>query len=227
MSSQDVARKVRPIYDALDARNNKQALKLCNAALAKSSVPIIASLKSIALEGLGKPDEALAVAREVAAASPPPCDEQVLSTLMLAFKGLGCAAEGTAAYEAAFNREPSASLGELLFSSYLRTAEFGKAQALALKRYKQPGGDEQLYWAVACMLLQADMMAPPRQPTPAYADAPAAPAAAKLLQLAAAMCARAAGQGKLTSEAHVLLYHEALRRQGAADAACKLLDEHG
>eukprot|EP00965_Chrysotila_dentata_P022961 760875-Pleurochrysis_carterae.AAC.1 len=57
--------KVRAIYDALDARNTKQALKLCNSALAKGEVPLVLALKAVALQRSGKPDEALTICRQV------------------------------------------------------------------------------------------------------------------------------------------------------------------
>ena len=44
--------KVRSIYDALDARNPKQAVKLCDATLKKSPLPLVRALKAVALERL-------------------------------------------------------------------------------------------------------------------------------------------------------------------------------
>lgn len=222
--------KVRQIYDALDARNPKQALKLCNAALGKQAQgpPLISALKAIALERLGKNDEALVVARAVAASKPPPTDDVVLSTLQIAFKALGHAQEATAAYEAAFAANPGdGEMASLLFSSYMKSSEWAKAQQLALKNYKQPGGEEQMYWAIACILIQVDLMSPPRPLTRQYAEAPAPASAAKHLALAAAMCGRAASQGKLTTEAQLLLYLEVLKRQGADEAACAAMEAHG
>ena len=85
------------------------------------------ALKAIALERLGKAEEALTVTREVATATPATTDETVLSTLMIAFKALGRAEEGTACYEAAFAAEPrNSELAGMLFSSYMKTAEFAK-----------------------------------------------------------------------------------------------------
>ena len=224
------ARKVRQIYDALDARNPKQALKLCDASLKKAPVPLIRALKAVSLERMGKPDEATALARETAkdVVSAPPIDETVLSTLMIAFKALGLAEEGGAAYEAAWQAEPeNTDLAMDVFASYMRTTAYAKAQQLAMKMFKRPRGDEYVYWAVTCIVLQADEMGPPCQPTRHYADSKATEAAAKHLQLAAAMLGRAASQGKLTAATHLRLYLEVLRRQHAHASRLQLLDEHG
>ena len=42
-------RRLRPIYEALDSRNPRQAIKLCDAALKKGSFALIAALKAVAL----------------------------------------------------------------------------------------------------------------------------------------------------------------------------------
>lgn len=63
------ARKLQPIYNALDARNYKMAIKLCT----KKDLErwdIVKTLKAHALERLGKVEEALEVCAEVAAHKP-------------------------------------------------------------------------------------------------------------------------------------------------------------
>ena len=223
-------RKVSPIYEALDARNPKQAVKLCDAALKKASIPLVRALKAVALERMGRTEDATALARQEAAAVAKslPIDETVLSTLMIAFRALGLADEGSAAYEAAWQAEPDNSeLAAHLFSSHLRTAQYAKAQALAMKMFKRPKGDEYIFWAVACLVLQVDEMGPPRQPHRGFADVAPPEAAAKHLQLGVAMLGRAAAQGKLSRLAHFQLYDEVLRRQHAHVDRLRLLDDHG
>ena len=63
------ARKLQPIYNALDARNYKMAIKLCT----KKDLErwdIVKTLKAHALERLGRVEEALEVCAEVAAHKP-------------------------------------------------------------------------------------------------------------------------------------------------------------
>jgi len=72
-------------------------------------------------------------------------------------------------------------------------------------------------------------MSAPRQPSAEYADAPVPEAAAKHLQLAAAMLGRAGSQGKLTQLAHLQLYDAVLLRQQKHAERLALLDDaqHG
>ena len=78
------------------------------------------------------------------------------------------------------------------------------------------------------MTTQVDEMSAPRQPSAEYADAPVPEAAAKHLQLAAAMLGRAGTQGKLT---HLQLYDAVLlerlgRHAEAQPLLGSLLREH-
>lgn len=221
------SRKVQPIYEALDARNPKQALKLCDAVLKKSSIPLVRALKAVSLERTGRTEDAIVLARGEASAAvkAPPVDESVLSTLNIVFRAVGLIDEGTTAYEAACQIEPgNTELASQLFSAYLRSGAFAKAQMLAMKMFKQPNGEEYLFWAVTCLLLQVDEMSPPVQPSASFADAAAPPAAAKHLQLAAAMLGRADGQGKVCRPSHISLFLEVLRRQQAHAERLKLLE---
>ena len=78
------------------------------------------------------------------------------------------------------------------------------------------------------MTTQVDEMSAPRQPSAEYADAPVPEAAAKHLQLAAAMLGRAGTQGKLTQLAHLQLYDAVLLRQQKHGERLALLEEaHG
>ena len=60
-------RKLRTIYDALDAHNFKQSLKLCDAALKKAAdTSMVKALKAVTLERMGRTEEGLKLARDVA-----------------------------------------------------------------------------------------------------------------------------------------------------------------
>lgn len=77
------ARKLQPIYNAIDSRNYKMALKLC----AKKDLEkwdMVKALKAHALERTGRADEALDLCREVKARNP--TDETLLTTICLTFK---------------------------------------------------------------------------------------------------------------------------------------------
>ena len=78
------ARKVSPIYEALDAGNPKQAIKLCDGVLKKQAdFPLVRALKAVALVRSSRMDDAIALARETSASLRPPFDEHVLNTLLI------------------------------------------------------------------------------------------------------------------------------------------------
>ena len=130
-------RKLRTIYDALDAHNFKQSLKLCDAALKKAAdTSMVKALKAVTLERMGRTEEGLKLARDVASALAPPADDHLLSTLNIVFKATGHSAEGAAAYASAFEQEPkNEELGASLFGAWLREREYAKAQQLMMKMY--------------------------------------------------------------------------------------------
>lgn len=134
-------RRVRPIYDAFDARNFKVALRLATTALDKSPKDLlIKSLKALALEKLDRASEANVLANEVKAASP--TDETVLATLNLVLRDLGrgmyqshdlmltiLGKECTSLYEAAAEKQPDdANLLTSLFFALANDGEAKKAQ---------------------------------------------------------------------------------------------------
>ena len=145
------ARKLQPIYNALDARNYKMAVKLC----AKKDLEkwdIVKTLKAHALERMGRVEEALDLCREVQARKP--TDETVLNTLVLTYKLTGQTTEATACYEAAAAAQPAhEEYGRELFFCYVRQRAYAKAQQLATRLYKQFTKDMYLFWAGAAMRL--------------------------------------------------------------------------
>lgn len=81
-------RKVRPIYDALDARNYKQALRLSTQAVERApDQPLLKVLKAFSLERTGKKDEAVNLCEDVCKQEP--VDDHVLQMLMSTLRNLG------------------------------------------------------------------------------------------------------------------------------------------
>ena len=140
-------RKLRTIYDALDAHNFKQSLKLCDAALKKAAdTSMVKALKAVTLERMGRTEEGLKLARDVASALAPPADDHLLSTLNIVFKATGHSAEGAAAYASAFEQEPkNEELGASLFGAWLREREYAKAQQLMMKMCAARNSSAQLF----------------------------------------------------------------------------------
>lgn len=226
-------RKVRPIYEALDARNYKLALKLCTSVLQKpgSHHSLVKALKGVTLQRMGKMDEALATCREIAKQTPPETGETVLSTMMIVFKAAGHVHEGAACYEAAFQADPTnIELANSLFFLHLRAEDWARAQQLAMRMYKQ-FGDKYLFWVVFCLVVQSDLDCPPIDPiSRAVTSSLGLPppvrvehAPQKTLQLAVAMLGKA--RPKLSTEGELFLHLATLKRSGNAEAALELLLE--
>eukprot|EP00741_Cyanophora_paradoxa_P000894 tig00000448_g864.t1 len=198
-------KKLKPIYDALDARNNKQAHKLCTQALQKQpNVVILKVLKALAAERLGKRDEALELMREAQEAKP--TDEQTLNTMMHVFKALGKLEDALACYEQAWTKNPNdPDIAAQVFFSYVKLGHVAKQQQMAMKMYKQFGKVEHLLWGVASTALQGREAG-----------------GAKLLQLAEGMLSKLDKDGKLPNYEALLLYAEVLEQQGKKREALEL-----
>ncbi|KAL4447959.1 hypothetical protein ABPG75_005178 [Micractinium tetrahymenae] len=202
-------RRLRPVYDALDARSWKQAAKLADAALKKfKGDQLVRALKGYALHRSGKPEEALQLMRDIVAEGPGA--ERVVMTMAYTYKAAGQPEGITQAYAAAAEklpRDPEVLAG--LFRSYVRDFNFVKQQQVAMKLSKlAPAGSPEAaacaWWMVCSLVLQARaaLLAQDDRGTPltaAAADsgssagiAPAAGGLApeKLLQLAETMAAR-------------------------------------
>ncbi|MEW5318613.1 MAG: hypothetical protein WDW38_009823 [Sanguina aurantia] len=167
-------RKVRPVYDALDTRNWKAALKACAATLVKyPGNALTLTLKAIALERMGKHSEAMQVCDEALASKP--SDEHTLHTLVIVLKGAKRLTDITRMYEVALEKQPgSVPILNGLFSGYLREQNLVKQQQIALRLSKAAAAQEAVggghpphdsdgllgserykWWVVCSVLLQA------------------------------------------------------------------------
>ncbi|PRP76022.1 putative TPR repeat-containing protein R13F6.10 [Planoprotostelium fungivorum] len=148
-------RRVRPIFDAIEGRNWKQALKLCNGLAGKkpdANTPIINALKAMATERLGKPAEAEALLEQTIAMVP--TDEITLNTITNTYRSLGRLDKITEMLEKVVAKYPkSEGPLELLWASYARRLEHGKARETAMKLRKLFSGDHYLLWAVQSIVL--------------------------------------------------------------------------
>ncbi|KAG2423858.1 hypothetical protein HXX76_015018 [Chlamydomonas incerta] len=237
-------RKVRPIYDALDSRNWKGALKLCQQALQKyPEDQLIKVLKAIGLDRSGKREEANQVVDEVTATTP--MDEQVLRLAAMVLRGSGRLAAITSMYEAAaaaaaLQGPGQAELAQVLlndvFGAHVRESNFVKQQQVAMKLSKASGlavgaagvsSERYSWWMVLSLLLQARAAlrarasgrpAPPGQ-VPAVALEPE-----KMLALAEGMMSRQASKDKkLEGYDAFMVYVDVLLAQGKIAEALALV----
>ncbi|XP_039128468.1 LOW QUALITY PROTEIN: N-terminal acetyltransferase B complex auxiliary subunit NAA25 [Dioscorea cayenensis subsp. rotundata] len=154
-------RRVRPIWDAIDSRQYKNALKLCVGLLAKHpNSPYALALKALILERMGKPDEAMSVclnAKDLLYSSTAVhVDDLTLSTLQIVFQRLDRLDLATSCYEHACAKYPNnLEIMMGLFNCYVREYSYVKQQQIAIKMYKIVGEERFLLWAVCSIQLQA------------------------------------------------------------------------
>ncbi|KAJ0539339.1 putative tetratricopeptide-like helical domain superfamily [Helianthus annuus] len=153
-------RRVRPVWDAIDSRQFKNALKLSTALLSKypnSSYAL--ALKALILERMGKTEEALSVcinAKDLLYKNDSLLiDDLTLSTLQIVFQRLDHLDMATSCYEYACGKFPNnLELMTGLFNCYVREYSFVKQQQIAIKMYKIAGEERFLLWAVCSIQLQ-------------------------------------------------------------------------
>lgn len=153
-------RRVRPIWDAIDSRQFKNALKLSTALLAKyPNSPYALALKALILERMGKCDESLSVslqAKDLLYQNDSTLmDDLTLSTLQIVFQRLDHLDLATSCYEYACGKSPN-NMDHMmgLFNCYIREYSFVKQQQTAIKMYKHAGEERFLLWAVCSIQLQ-------------------------------------------------------------------------
>ncbi|KAF7119591.1 hypothetical protein RHSIM_Rhsim13G0064100 [Rhododendron simsii] len=160
-------RRVRPIWDAIDSRQYKNALKSSASLLAKyPNSPYALALKALILERIGKCDEALSVclnAKELLYTNDSIfIDDLTLSTLQIVFQRLDHLDMATSCYEYACGKFPNnLELMMGLFNCYVREYSFvkqqqvdGIRQSIAIKMYKIVGEERFLLWSVCSIQLQ-------------------------------------------------------------------------
>ncbi|KAF6995206.1 hypothetical protein CFC21_011747 [Triticum aestivum] len=206
-------RRVRPIWDAVDSRQYKSALKLCTALLAKHPTsPYALALKALTLERMGKPDEALSVcleAKELLYSNNIfHFDDLTLSTLQIVFQRLERLDLATSCYEYACTKYPNnLELMMGLFNCYVREYSYVKQQQTALRMYKTVGEERFLLWAVCSIQLQAYFSS----------------GGEKLLAFAEALLKKHISSHSLHEPEALSLYVSILEQQAKYDAALEVL----
>ncbi|TVU18876.1 hypothetical protein EJB05_34993 [Eragrostis curvula] len=206
-------RRVRPIWDAVDSRQYKAALKLCTALLAKHPTsPYVLALKALILERMGKPDEALSVSLDAKERLYSDnifhFDDLTLSTLQIVFQRLERLDLATSCYEYACTKYPSnLELMMGLFNCYVREYSYVKQQQTAIKMYKTVGEERFLLWAICSIQLQVHFSS----------------GGEKLLPLAEALLKKHISSHSLHEPEALALYVSILEQQAKYDAALEVL----
>lgn len=153
-------RKVRPIWDAIDSRQYKNALKLSSSLLSKyPNLPYPMALKALVSERMGKSEEALSLCLEAKELLHKNVtllmDDLTLSTLQIVFQRLGRLDLATNLYDYACVKFPNnLELMMGLFNCYVREYAYVKQQQTAIKMYKLANEERFLLWAVCSIQLQ-------------------------------------------------------------------------
>ncbi|BAF17170.1 N-terminal acetyltransferase B complex auxiliary subunit NAA25 isoform X1 [Oryza sativa Japonica Group] len=206
-------RRVRPIWDAVDSRQYKAALKLCTALLAKHPTsPYVLALKGLILERMGKPDEALSVClnakEQLYSDNIFHFDDLTLSTLQIVFQRLERLDLATSCYEYACTKYPNnLELMMGLFNCYVREYSYVKQQHTAIKMYKTVGEERFLLWAICSIQLQVHFSI----------------GGEKLLPLAEALLKKHITSHSLHEPEALALYISILEQQSKYDAALEVL----
>ncbi|WOL16310.1 hypothetical protein Cni_G25097 [Canna indica] len=206
-------RRVRPIWDAVDSRQYKAALKLATGLLAKyPSSPYALALKALILERMGKPEEALSICLEAKdllfSDNALHIDDLTLSTLQIVFHRLDRLDLATSCYEHACVKYPNDKeimIG--LFNCYVREYSFVKQQQIAIKLYKLFGEERFLLWAICSIQLQVLCSG----------------SGQKLLQLAEALIKKHMASHSLHEQEALVIYLSILEQQEKYDAAVDVL----
>ncbi|KAJ3054397.1 N-alpha-acetyltransferase 25, NatB auxiliary subunit [Rhizophlyctis rosea] len=201
--------KIRPIYDALDNGTPKSALQMCTKLLKKQpDAQILKALKALALERMGRDDEAAQLCDEVKAEKP--TDEVILQTLTMVYRPQGRYDQITEIYEGAFQRRPNdEELANHWFMAIVRLKDFKTLQQAAMKLNKQFKDDKYYFWTIMCIFLQAQ----------------ATPSNQKILYpLAERMVTKAIDDGKLKSFETLQLYMMILHEQQKVTEAINVIN---
>ncbi|GJP58116.1 hypothetical protein CLOP_g20637 [Closterium sp. NIES-67] len=159
-AEQVLDRRLRPVYEMVDSRNLKGALKLVNSLLQKAGGDQAQTklVKALVLYRMGREGEAVEVCGEVREEGREGrLTERTLMDLMDLLARMGRAHEAAEAFEAAAAKQPdNVELQELLVGAALKSRSYVKMQQAAMRLHKkQPKNDKYLLWAVCSMDLQA------------------------------------------------------------------------
>ncbi|KAJ3156703.1 N-alpha-acetyltransferase 25, NatB auxiliary subunit [Geranomyces michiganensis] len=207
-------RQLRPIYEALDSYNNKQAVALCTKALKKGDNQTIKALKAVALDRLGRDDEALDICDEIKRAKP--TDNAVLQYICMVYKEAKKSQDIIDVYTAAYSQVPrNEEIANHWFMALVRSDDRKQMQQAAMKIQKQfKDNARYLFWTIMTIWLQAK-------------DSPEG-AKGMLATLTERMLIKAAEEGRIKDYEALQLYIEVLEAHGKfADALAVINGELG
>ncbi|PAA91289.1 hypothetical protein BOX15_Mlig002893g1, partial [Macrostomum lignano] len=204
-------RRLKAIYDALDAGNNKKAIQEAEKVLRKEAGDSLCAkaLRALALLRYGRLDEATAAASEVERVDT--SEESVLQAMTYFYKESHRLDLIAAMYERAVQQQPkSEDLLTSLFMAHVRVLDHKKQQLTAAKLHRlAPSKNPYYFWSVMSVLMQAT-------------ECGGELASKMLLPLAAKMAE--AFRDRMNAEAEVQLYLMVLEMQERFEDCLATLD---
>ncbi|ORX87429.1 TPR-like protein [Basidiobolus meristosporus CBS 931.73] len=202
-------RRLRPIYDAIDNQNYKQALQLCSKILKKQNdILIVQALKALTLERTGKEEEALEICKFIKKRMP--IDEPTLQIVGMVYRSLGNHQDMVDLYGNASKMLPNnEELANHWFMAMVRANDFKGQQQAALKLHKTFKHNKYLFWAIMSLVLQAKENEGQR---------------ALFNSLSERMMKKAAEEGRLETTEDVHLYLAVLLSQEKHTEALELIE---
>lgn len=121
-------RKCQPIYDALESKNWKAAIKAANNVLKKiPDFPLVLALKALALVKNGAQEEGLQLVEDLRATFPK--DDSVLSAMMATYRSVNRVSRMTELYVALWKANPTnESAAQQAFYAHVRNCDFESQQ---------------------------------------------------------------------------------------------------
>ncbi|KAG0169915.1 N-alpha-acetyltransferase 25, NatB auxiliary subunit [Apophysomyces sp. BC1015] len=199
-------KKLRPLYEAIDNGQNKQALQLVNKSLKKTpDWPLLKALKALVLVRTGKEDEASKLCQQVS--SVVPTDETTLQAVSIAYKELGQSKAMVELYEKVATLQPkNEEFAINWFMAMVRNNDYKGQQQAALKLHRAFKKNKYLFWTVMSLALQGQ------------------DGSALSYTLAERMMEKSLAEGKLEDVEHMRLYLLILLDQKKHAEALSLLD---
>lgn len=208
----DVAeRRLRPVYDALDNLNNKQAIKLVDSILKKQKDLLCAkALKSLALIRAGRNSEGVALLDEIKN-SKIKLDDSTLQAMTMCYKETNMPNGIVSIYEVAVQQTPkNEEFLSHFFMSCVRVEDYTKQHKAAMNLYKAYPKNPYYFWTVMSNFMQALSTKDEKKKN-------------MFLTLAERMVSKFIKEDKIDAEEEVRLYMLILENLGRYEEALKLV----
>ncbi|KAK6057325.1 hypothetical protein COOONC_05160 [Cooperia oncophora] len=150
-----IERRLRPIYDAIDAGNPKKAVQEADKVLKKHPVTICAKvLKALALIRSDKLADGFEIINNLDVPGAH-FDDSTLQAFVHCFKEAGCPDRITTLYERAVAVSPSEQNLTHLFMAHVRNRSYKNQQLIAMRLFKEFNNTPYFFWGVMSIVMQA------------------------------------------------------------------------